>query len=152
MAADFVEPDKKYVIYSGGKLQVYQPKIDQVNEYDPGKNREDVESFLVLGFSGGGRDLFKSYDLRYLGSETANGVKAEKLELIPKFARWRNNIARILLWIDPAKGISVQQQFFEPDGNYRLAKYSDIRINQALPENAFKLKTTKKTKFVSPQG
>jgi hypothetical protein len=46
----------------------------------------------------------------------------------------------------------VQQQFFEPDGNYRLAKYSDIRINQALPENAFKLKTTKKTKFVSPQG
>src|ERR1035441_8661959 len=152
MAADFVEPDKKYVIYSGGKLQAYQPKIDQVNEYDPGKNREDVESFLVLGFSGGGRDLFQSYDLRYLGSETANGVKAEKLELIPKFARWRNNIARILLWIDPAKGISVQQQFFEPDGNYRLAKYSDIRINQALPENAFKLKTTKKTKFVSPQG
>ncbi len=152
MAADFVEPDKKYVIYSGGKVQVYQPKIDQVNEYDPGKNRGDVESFLVLGFGGGGRDLFKSYDLRYLGSETANGVKAEKLELIPKSARWRNNIARILLWIDPAKGISVQQQFFEPDGNYRLAKYSDIQINRPLPENAFKLKTTKRTKFVSPQG
>ena len=152
MAADFVEPDKKYVIYSGGKLQVYQPKIDQVNEYSPGKNRVDVESFLVLGFGGGGRDLFKSYDLRYLGSETANGVKAEKLELIPKSARWRNNIARILLWIDPAKGISVQQQFFEPDGNYRVAKYSDIQINQPLPENAFKLKTTKRTRFVSPQG
>ena len=152
MAADFVEPDKKYVIYSGGKLQVYQPKIDQVNEYNPGKNRGDVESFLVLGFGGGGRDLFKSYDLRSLGSEIANGVKAEKLELIPKSARWRNNIARILLWIDPAKGISVQQQFFEPDGNYRLAKYSEIQINQKLPENAFKLKTTGKTKFVSPQG
>jgi outer membrane lipoprotein-sorting protein len=152
MAADFVEPDKKYVIYSGGKVQVYQPKIDQVNEYDPGKNRGDVESFLVLGFGGGGRDLFKSYVLRFVGSETVNGVKAEKLELIPKSARWRNNIARILLWIDPAKGISVQQQFFEPDGNNRLAKYSDIQINQPLPENAFKLKTTKKTKFVSPQG
>lgn len=152
MAADFVEPDKKYVIYSGGKVQVYQPKIDQVSEYDPGKNRGDVESFLVLGFGGGGRDLFKSYVLRFVGSETVNGVKAEKLELIPKSARWRNNIARILLWIDPAKGISVQQQFFEPDGNYRLAKYSDIQINQPLPENAFKLKTTKKTKFVSPQG
>jgi outer membrane lipoprotein-sorting protein len=152
MAADFVEPDKKYVIYSGGKVQVYQPKIDQVSEYDPGKNRGDVESFLVLGFGGGGRDLFKSYVLRFVGSETVNGVKAEKLELIPKSARWRNNIARILLWIDPAKGISVQQQFFEPDGNNRLAKYSDIQINQPLPENAFKLKTTKKTKFVSPQG
>jgi outer membrane lipoprotein-sorting protein len=152
MAADFVEPDRKYVIYSGGKLQVYQPKIDQVNEYNPGKNRGDVESFLVLGFGGGGRDLFKSYVLRLVATETVGGIAADKLELIPKSARWRNNIARILLWIDPAKGISVQQQFFEPDGNYRLAKYSDIQINRPLPENAFKLKTTKRTKVVSPQG
>ena len=46
MAADFVEPDKKYVIYSGGKVQIYQPKIDQVTEYNAGKNRADIESFL----------------------------------------------------------------------------------------------------------
>jgi len=152
MAADFVEPDKKYVLYSGGKVQVYQPKIDQVNEYNPGKNRSDVESFLVLGFGGSGRDLFKSYALRLLATETVAGIAADKLELIPKSDRLRNNIARIWLWIDPARGISLQQQFFEPDGNYRLAKYSAIRINQPLPENAFKLKTTKRTKFVSPQG
>jgi outer membrane lipoprotein-sorting protein len=30
-----------------------------------------------------------------------------------------------------------------------LAKYSEIKINQKLPEDAFKLKTTKNTKFVS---
>src|SRR5208337_2902459 len=134
MAAEFAEPDKKYVVYSGGKVQVYQPKIDQVNEYSPGKNRSDVESFLVLGFGGSGHDLLKSYDVRFLGSETANGVAADKLELIPKSDRLRNNVARILLWIDPVRGVSVQQQFFEPDGNYRLAKYSDIQINQKLPE------------------
>jgi outer membrane lipoprotein-sorting protein len=152
MAVEFAEPDRKTVVYSGGKVQVYQPKIDQVNEYLPGKNRADVESFLVLGFGGRGQDLFKSYNVKFLGSETANGVRAGKLELIPKSDRLRNNIARILLWIDPARGISVQQQFFEPSGDYRLAKYSDFQINQSLPENAFKLKTTKKTKFVSPQG
>jgi outer membrane lipoprotein-sorting protein len=152
MAADFAEPDKKYVIYSGGKVQVYQPKIDQVNEYDAGKNRGDVESFLVLGFGGGGHDLLKSYDVKFLGPETANGVATEKLELIPKSTRLRNNIARIWLWIDSARGVLVQQQLFEPGGDYRLAKYSDIQINQKLPENAFKLKTTGKTRFVSPQG
>ena len=152
MAADFVEPDRKYVLYSGGKVQVYQPKIDQVNEYDAGKNRSDVESFLVLGFGGSGHDLLKSYDVKFLGSETANGVAAEKLELIPKSTRLRNNIARILLWIDPARGISVQQQFFEPSGDYRLVKYSDIQMRQKLPEDVFKLKTTGKTRFISPQG
>ncbi len=152
MAADFAEPDKKYVIYSGGKVQVYEPKIDQVNEYNAGKDRSDIESFLVLGFGGSGHDLFKSYAVRFLATETVGGIKADKLELIPKSERLRNNIARILLWIDPARGISVQQQLFEPGGDYRLAKYSNIQINQKLPESVFKLKTTGKTRFVSPQG
>ena len=152
MAADFVEPDKKYVIYSGGKVQVYLPKIDQVNEYSAGKNRGDIESFLVLGFGGSGHDLLKSYDVKYSGTETVNNVATGKLELIPKSARLKNNIARILLWIDPARGVSLQQQFFEPSGDYRLAKYSDIQLNQKLPDSAFKLKTTGKTKFLSPQG
>lgn len=152
MAADFVEPDKKYVIYSAGKVQVYQPKIDQVNEYSAGKNRSEVESFLVLGFGGSGHDLLKSYDVQFQGNETIDNIATGKLELIPKSAHLKNNIARILLWIDPARGISIQQQFFEPGGDYRLAKYSDLQINQKLPDNAFKLKTTGKTKFLSPQG
>jgi len=151
MAADFEEPDKKYVVYSGGKVQVYQPKIDQVNEYLPGKNRSDVDSFLVLGFGGGGHDLLNSYDVKFLGPEIVSGVKTDELELIPKSERFRNNIARILLWID-ARGISVQQQLFEPGGDNRLVKYSDIQPRQKLPEDVFKLKTTGKTKFVSPQG
>src|SRR6266403_135741 len=147
MAADISEPDKKYILYSGGKVQVYQPKIDQVTEYNPGKNRSDLESFLVLGFGGSGHDLLKSYDVKSLGTETVGGTEAAKLELIPKSAHLRNNIARILLWIDPARGVSVQQQFFEPGGDYRLAKYSDIQLNQKLPDNVFKLKTTGKTKI-----
>ena len=152
MAAEVQEPDKKYVVYSGGKVQVYQPKIDQVNEYSPGKSRADLESFLVLGFGGSGHELLKSYDVKYQGSENANGVETGKLELVPKSARLRGNIERILLWIDPARGVSVQQQFFEPGGDYRLAKYSQIQINQKLPDNAFKLKTTGKTRFISPRG
>lgn len=152
MAVDFAEPDKKYVRYSGGKVQVYQPKIDQVNEYSAGKNRADVESFLVLGFGGSGHGLLKSYEVRFLGSETVSGIAAAKLELIPKSERFRNNIARIWLWIDPVRGISVQQQLFEPSGDWRLAKYSEIQMKDKLPESVFKLKTTGRTKFVSPQG
>jgi outer membrane lipoprotein-sorting protein len=152
MAAHLVAPDEEYLLYSGGKFQRYKPKIDQVDQYNPGKTRGDVESFLVLGFGGSGQDLLKSYDVKSLGPETVNGVKTEKLELIPKSDRFRSNVARILLWIDPDRGISVQQQFFEPDGDYRLSKYSDPKINQKLSDDAFKLKTTKKTKFNPPQG
>jgi outer membrane lipoprotein-sorting protein len=152
MAADVTDPDKKYVLYAGGKVQVYQPKIDQVTEYSAGKNRADVESYLVLGFGGGGHPIQKLYDVNYAGTETVSGISAAKLELIPKSTRIRNNIARIILWIDPARGISIQQQMFEPAGDYRLAKYSDIQINQKVPDSVFKLKTTGKTKFISPQS
>src|SRR5258708_12183352 len=80
MAADISEPDKKYILYSGGKVQVYQPKIDQVTEYNPGKNRSDLESFLVLGFGGSGHDLLKSYEVKYVGSETIDGIELPNLD------------------------------------------------------------------------
>ncbi|PYX07121.1 MAG: outer membrane lipoprotein-sorting protein [Acidobacteria bacterium] len=152
MAADITDPEKKYVLFNDSKVQVYQPKIDQVTVYNTGKNREAFESFLVLGFGGRGHDMLKSFDVKYVGTETVEGVEAAKLDLTPKSQKVANTFAHILLWIDPARGVSVQQQLFEPSGDYRLAKYSVIEINQKIPDTVFKLKTTGKTKIVSPQG
>lgn len=153
MAADITEPDQKYVLFNGSKIQVYQPKIDQVTVYHTGKNRDAFESFLVLGFGGRGHDMLKSFDIKHLGKETVGGVETARLELAPKAANVRNNVDHIVLWIDPARGVSVQQQFFFGNsGDYRLARYSGIKLNEKIPDSVFKLKTTGKTKFVSPQG
>jgi hypothetical protein len=47
----------------------------------------------------------------------------------------------------------VQQQFFEPQGDYRLTKYSEVQVNgKKIPDEVFKLKTTGKTQTVSPRG
>jgi len=46
----------------------------------------------------------------------------------------------------------MQQQFFQTQGDYRLAKYSAIRVNAKINNDVFQLKTTKKTQFVSPHG
>jgi outer membrane lipoprotein-sorting protein len=153
MVADITDPDHKYVLFNGTKVQVYQPKIEQVTVYDTGKNRDAFESFLVLGFGGRGHDIVKSFDVKYLGNETVEGIDAAKLDLVPKAANVRNNVDHIILWIDPARGISVQQQFFfGTSGDYRLAKYSGIKMNEKIPDSVFKLKTTGKTKIVSTQG
>jgi outer membrane lipoprotein-sorting protein len=151
MMADITDPPKS-VLFSDGKVQVYEPKLKRVTSYEAGKNREAVESFLVLGFGGSGRDMLKSFDVKYLDTETADGIKVAKLELIPKSDRMRNVFEKIWLWIDPTHGISVQQQFFEPSGDYRLAKYSDLKVNQKIPDSVFKLKTPGDTKYVSPKG
>ena len=148
MAADIREPNPRYVLFADSKIQIYQPGIDQITAYDTGKNRGELESFLVLGFGGSGHDLLKSFDIKYLGTEKLGGLQTGKLELIPKSQKVRNNFDRFILWIEPERGVSVQQQIFEPSGNSRLAKYSDIRINQKIADGVFIIKTTGKTKVV----
>ena len=152
MAADVRDPaPPKYVIFSGSKVQVYQTKIDQVTQYDTGKDRGAFESFLVLGFGGSGQDMLKSFEATYLGSEKVADVDAVKINLVPKSERARNTFNHIWLWIDHARGVSVRQQLFEADGDYRLADYSEIKLNEKIPDNVFKLRTTSKTKFLSPK-
>jgi outer membrane lipoprotein-sorting protein len=149
---DKLKPEPQFVLFSQGKVQRYLPRVDQVTVYDVGKNRSALEAYLVLGFGGSGQDLAKSFDVTFQGQETVDGIGAAKLQLIPKSERLRNTFAQILLWIDLDRGISVQQQFFEPGGNYKLAKYSSIRLNEKIPDEVFHLKTTGKTQTISPRG
>jgi outer membrane lipoprotein-sorting protein len=148
-----LKPEPKFVLFSDGKIRMYQPKVDQVTEFDLGKNRSEFESYLVLGFGGSGQDLQKAFDVTYVGPETINGAATAKLHLVPKSEKVRNTYSEIFLWIDLDKGISIQQQFFQPQGDYRLAKYFDVQVNgKKIPDDVFKLKTTSKTQTISPRG
>lgn len=152
MMADVKQPDHKLVLYKDGRLQVFQPKIDQVMEYSAGANRNELESYLVLGFGGSGQDLTKSFDVTYQGEENIDNKPAAKLQLIPKSQKVRANFATIFLWIDLARGVSLQQKFMQAQGDSRTAKYSNIKIPAKIGNDVFQLKTDKKTQFVSPRG
>ena len=152
MAADITEPEKKTMLFAAGKLSVYQPKIDQLTEYDAGKDRESVQTFLVLGFGGRGHDLLKSFTVKVGGVEMVDGVRTVKLELVPKSAKARSIFDHVVLWVDPARGVSLQQKAWESSGDYRLAHYVNIRINEKIPDDVFQVKTTSKTKVIRPQG
>ena len=148
-----LKPEPKFVLFKDGKISMYQPKTDQVTIYDLGKNRVDFESYVVLGFGGSGQELVKAFDVTYGGPENVNGVATAKLQLLPKSDKVRNTYNKIFLWIDLDKGISVQQQFFSPQGDYRLTKYSSIQLNEKkIADDVFKLKTTGKTQTISPKS
>jgi outer membrane lipoprotein-sorting protein len=149
MAADIQQPEKKYIVFHDAKIRMYQPRIDQVQEYDASKSKQEVESFLVLGFGGRGHDLLRQFQVRYLGDEVIDGVKTVKLELMPKADRVRNMYNKIVLWVDPVRDVSLKQQAFEPSGDYRTAYYRNIVMNQKIDDDVFKLKTTNKTKVIS---
>jgi outer membrane lipoprotein-sorting protein len=148
MAAEINQPASKKVIFSEGKIQVAQPG-GQIDIYDASAHREEFEAFLVLGFGSSPEEMRKSFEVKYVGVEKIGDVAAAKLELTPISQKIKDRFPRIDLWIDPQLGLSLRQQLFQPDGDYRLADYSHFRVNQRISDNAFKLKQSANTKTIT---
>ena len=149
MAALFQPPDSRQIIFAHGKLQVYQPKTKILDVYDTSAHKDEVESFLVLGFGSSGEDLRKSFEIKYVGQEKIGDVQTGHLQLTPLSTKIKQSFPRIDLWIDPQSGMSLRQQLFQTGGDYRLADYTHIRPNEKVPDSAFKLKTSEVAKTVN---
>ena len=150
-AFNITTPAPKQVVFSGSEIVMCEPKIDQCTKRDVSKNKADVEAFLSLGFGARGDDLQKSYEVILGGWEPVEGVRTARLELVPKNEKLRQTYSKIILWIDPEKDILLQQKFVEPSQDYRLTRYSNMKLNGRLPDDAFRLKTTGNTKIVKSQ-
>ena len=142
-------PATKQVVFRDGRVRMYEPNIEQITEREVGANKADVESFMRLGFGERGHDLLKSYQVKMDGWETIDGVKTAKLELEGNASSSiRNMFSRIIWWIDPDHDVSLRQQLFQPSGDYRLARYSHIKLNAKPSQDFFKINSTSKTKTV----
>lgn len=150
VAFNLTSPTPKQVVFKDNKIVMYEPRIDQLTERDVSNNKAQVEAFLSLGFGARGDDLKKSYGVTLAGWETIEGVKTAKLELVPKDEKTRNTYNKIILWIDPDRDVQLQQQFFEPSGDYRITRYSNLKLNAKISDDIFRLKTTGHPKKAHP--
>jgi outer membrane lipoprotein-sorting protein len=142
----------KFVLFSDNKFQMYEPETNHLTVYNLDKNNSDFETYLVLGFGASGQDLIKQFDVTFAGPQTVQGVSTAELQLVPKSQKVRNNFKQIILWIDPERGISVQQKLITPQDDYRLVKYSAIKLDQPIKDEVFQLKANKKTKAKAATG
>src|SRR6476469_4393873 len=150
-AFDITGSAPKQVVYKDGKLQVFEKKINQVTERNVGKNKSDVEAFLSLGFGASGDELQRDYAVKMDDWEMVDGVKTARLDLTPKKEKVRQTYNRIVLWIDPDRDVLLKQQFFEPSGDYRVAHYTNMKLNEKIKDAVFRLETNRNTKVVKPQ-
>ncbi len=150
MAAHIREVNGKKVpkiyVYSGGKLRLDEPMIDQVTTLS---SASQYEGYLMLGFGAGGKDLTDKWEITDDGPETIAGVKTEKLELVAKDPKVRKNLPKVTIWIDLDRGVSLKQVFDEGQGQSRTCTYSNIKINESLPGDAFTIKTDSKTQYIN---
>ena len=45
----------------------------------------------------------------------------------------------ITIWIDPARGVSLKQVFYAPNGDNRTATYSNIRLNSSVNRKPYNI-------------
>ena len=111
MLVDFTEPDPKTVAFQGRKVEIYYPKMQTVQEFDVGKSRALLDEFFLVGFGTSRGDLQASYTLHLGGSDTIEGHKTDRLELIPKSKEVSQHLTKLEIWV-AENGYPVQQKFY----------------------------------------
>jgi len=132
---EYEKPVVKTLLIEKGKVLIFEPKINTLQEVDLGKNRAQAE-FLLTGVGQSSANMTATYDVRFLKEETVDGTKTSLLELKPKAA---SMFSQIWLWIDPALGLPIQTRLTESSGDYLTFHLENIKINPKLSDKIFKL-------------
>jgi outer membrane lipoprotein-sorting protein len=145
---DFLSPDPRTILRNGDNVYIYTPKINRVEEYNIGKNRATVDQYLALGFGTRGAALKQNYELALAGEEELDGRKTAVLEMTPKSQEQQKQISKVVMWIDEASWLPVQQKFLEAGaGDYILTRYTKVMKNLKLGDGKFKPDWPKGTKI-----
>ena len=139
MRIEFFQPDRRTILRTGDSLFVFTPKINRVEEYDLGKNRDLVDQYVLLGFGTKSDNVRKSYEVNVIGATELDNKKTVQIELIPKSDQMRKQIAKIQMWIDEASWLPIQQKFFESGSqDYLIFHYTNVMKNLKIGDNQFK--------------
>ena len=147
---DLIRPDSKTVAFSGRKAEIYNPKIQTVEEYDLGKHRNLIDQFLLLGFGTTGKEISHAYTLRYTGEEAVAGVNSSHLELTPQSTEVSQHFNRIELWIADPEGYAVRQKLHAPSGNHTTITYTAVKLNGDMNPDQLALKLPRNVKRIFP--
>jgi outer membrane lipoprotein-sorting protein len=133
------QPDSKVILFKKNKAEIYLPKINQLQEYSMEQKSGLVEEFFLLGFGSETEELKKSYQLKYIKEEELEGDTTALLELIPRKESVASQITKIEMWVSEESWLPAQQQFFEPGGDYLIARYSAVKVNLRIPPSTFEI-------------
>ena len=145
---DITKPEAKTVLFKKNKAEIFMPKINQVQEYNLEERSSLVEQFLLLGFGTETDKLRKDYDVKFVTEEDMDGDTTAVLELTPRSESTTAQLSKIHLWVSEESWLPVQQKFFQPGGDYFVARYTAVKVNRQLPPSTFEISAAKGAKRV----
>ena len=142
---EFTKPQPEFVLVDKGKLQIYVPKIKQVQEAMTAGHEDTLEMYLALGFGQTSQDLKKNFDVTIAPDEVVDGQSRTVLDLKPKNS---GTFQSVRMWLDQKAWHAVQIKTSEKSGDYLLVKYTNIKTSPSIPDSRFKLDLPKDVKVV----
>ena len=123
------QPESKVILFKKNKAEIYLPKINQIQEYNLEQKTGLGRGVLAARLRSGIRRFDeKSYNVKYLKEEELGGDTTAVLELIPRKQSIAAQLTKIQMWISEDSWMPAQQQFFEPGGDYMIARYTSIKV------------------------
>jgi outer membrane lipoprotein-sorting protein len=135
----FEKPAIKVILFRRNRAEIYYPSMKQLQEYSLEHHQNVLQQYLLLGFGTQSQELERSFRLRFLGEQDLGGAKTSLIELVPLNANVSAQLKKVDLWLSDETWLPVQQQFFEASGDYLIARYSDMKVNQAFSASTFKI-------------
>ncbi len=134
---DFKKPEPKVIAVRKDRGEIFNPKINQIDEFNLEGRSGMVEQFLLLGFGTETERIKKDYDLKFLKEENLDRDITVVLELTPRSDTTKAQLTKIQLWVSEESWLPMQQKFFQPSGDYLMARYSNIVVNRPLSNATF---------------
>ena len=148
---DFTGPNRMTVSIRERQVQRYYPKSNIVELYDVGKYGDQLDQFLLLGFSTSGKDLQRNYSIRLIGTETIGGQVTTHLELTPKSKQALEIFKKADLWLSQDANHPVQEKIHKNDQDFTLITYADVRLNPPLNDKDLELNLPPGVTKITPQ-
>jgi len=145
---NILKPEPKAILFKKNRAEIFLPKINQIQEYNLEQKSEIVQQYFLLGFGTETGELKKYYGLKFLDEEELGGDTTVVLELVPRRANVAAQLEKIQLWISEESWLPIQQKFFEPGGDYLIARYTAVKVNRDIPSSTFEIKAPKDAKRV----
>ena len=122
---------------SSGTATLYEKLIDSFRVFKAGERQAQLDSVLLLGFGSSGQEIGSKWNVSYARTEILTGVRCDVLELVPRDPEMRKSLARVTIWVDGSRAVTLKQIFDQGQGNRRICIYSNLRVNTHLPGDAF---------------
>ncbi len=148
---DFTGANSKLLSIRDRQLQVFYPKSNVVELYDIGKFGDQLDQFLLLGFSTSGKQLQRDYNVRLIGTETVAGQTATHLELTPKTKQAQDIFKTAHIWLAQDASHPLKERINKNDQDYTLITYTEVKLNPALSDKDLELVLPAGVKKITPQ-